>query len=410
MCAGSTGGLALDDPFNLLQVVISVESPAAPVATDAFQQAFALPPEQRCTGNDEAAADFYSFIFFSAFSFGHGVLVRYYTHNIYSKYSYDDNEKTLIVKLFFVVRLRAGVRKEASRPETARLAMRLRILRFPGDLQGGTFQYTSSDNVDFVIGNQLFYNGALDAYFGSSGGPLWWQLSGSPYIVGVNTFQTNNGLYNGGTMLTDDFFNRVIAWSNDPNVIIGTAGNDVLTGTSGSDKIQGLLGDDTILGGDGSDIIYGNQGADQIYGNLGQDTGFAGQGNDTVYGGQGNDVVYGNFDNDIVYGNFGNDFVFGGQGADRLFGGQGNDTINGNLGNDTLFGNLGADRFVFGQGAGADVVMDFSAAQGDRLDVQGQTHVTGTAADGWALITLSGGGTIEMFALTAPQISDSFFI
>ena len=192
--------------------------------------------------------------------------------------------------------------------------------------------------------------------------------------------------------------------------ISGTDGNDFLTGTSGSDTIQGLLGEDTILSGDGADLIYGNQGADLIYGNLGEDTAFAGQGNDTVFAGQSNDAVYGNLGNDIVYGNLGDDFVFGGQGEDRLFGGQGNDTINGNLGNDTVFGNLGADRFVFGQGAGADVVMDFSAAQGDRLDVQGQTHVTSTAADGWALITLSGGGTIEMVGLTPPQISDGFFV
>jgi Ca2+-binding RTX toxin-like protein len=283
---------------------------------------------------------------------------------------------------------------------------------YPGDLQGGTFQYTSSDNVDFVSGNQLFYNGALDTYFGSSGAPLWWQLSGGPYIVGVNTFQLNNGKYNGGTMLTDDFFNRVVGWENDSpnNTIIGTNGDDTLAGSSGADIIRGLFGGDIISGGDGSDLIYGNQGTDVIYGNLGQDTEYGGQGNDTVYGGQGNDVVYGNLGNDIVYGNFGNDLVFGGQDADRLFGGQGNDTINGNLGNDTLFGNLGADRFVFGQGAGADVVMDFNAAQGDRLDVQGQTHVVSTAADGWALITLSGGGTIEMVGLTPPEINDSFFI
>lgn len=192
--------------------------------------------------------------------------------------------------------------------------------------------------------------------------------------------------------------------------IIGRNGDDHIEGFAGDDTLYGGAGNDVLAGGTDNDVIYGNQGPDVIYGNLGQDTGYGGQENDAVYGGQGNDVVYGNLGNDVVYGNLGDDFFFGGQDADRLFGGQGNDTINGNLGNDTLFGNLGADWFVFGQGAGADVVMDFSAAEGDRLDVQGQAHATSTAADGWALITLSGGGTIEMVGLMAPQISDSFFV
>ena len=112
----------------------------------------------------------------------------------------------------------------------------------------------------------------------------------------------------------------------------------------------------------------------------------------------------------MVYGNFASDNLFGGQGNDTLFGGQGNDTINGNLGNDILFGNLGADRFVFGQSSGADVVMNFKFDEGDRLDVQGQTHLTSTAADGWALISLSGGGTIEMVGILPPEINDGFFV
>jgi Ca2+-binding RTX toxin-like protein len=197
---------------------------------------------------------------------------------------------------------------------------------------------------------------------------------------------------------------------NAPDIIIGRNGDDHIEGFAGDDTLLGGAGNDVLSGGTNNDVVYGNLGADVIYGNLDQDTLFGGQVNDTIYGGQGNDVVYGNLGSDIIYGNFGGDFVFGGQGEDGLFGGQGNDTINGNLGNDTQFGNLGADRFIFGQGSGADVVMDFNFAEGDRLDVQGQTHATSTAEDGWALITLSGGGTIEMFGITPSQINDSFFV
>jgi Ca2+-binding RTX toxin-like protein len=194
------------------------------------------------------------------------------------------------------------------------------------------------------------------------------------------------------------------------DIFVGRSGGDYVEGFAGNDTLLGGAGNDVLSGGTDNDLIYGNQGADVIYGNLHDDALFGGQGNDTVYGGQGNDAVYGNLDNDIVYGNFGDELVSGGQGEDRLFGGQGNDTINGNLGNDTLFGNLGADRFVFSQGSGADVVMNFSAAEGDRLDVQGQTYGISTAASGWAFITLSGGGTIEMVGITPPQMDDAFFV
>jgi V8-like Glu-specific endopeptidase len=252
---------------------------------------------------------------------------------------------------------------------------------YPTDLTGGEYQYTSSDKVDAVIGNALLYNGALDMYFGSSGGPLWWQMNGGFYIVGVNTFQTVDGLYNGGTMLTNDFFNRVVAWSNDspPNTIIaGTDGDDTLVGSSGPDIIRGLLGRDVISGGDGADLIYGNQGDDTI-----DNTPPGAAGNDTIYGGQGNDSIGapGAIGNDVIYGNFHNDTIQGGDGNDSIYGGQGNDFIveNGGATNsDRLFGNLGADTFDFSTGsqpqsgqtqATADHISDFSDAQGDRVNI-----------------------------------------
>src|SRR5215471_6190568 len=243
---------------------------------------------------------------------------------------------------------------------------------YPTDLTGGEYQYTSSDNVDAVHGNALLYNGALDMYFGSSGGPLWWQMNGGFYIVGVNTFQTTDGLYNGGTMITNDFFNRVVTWSNDSptsTIIAGTDGDDTLVGSSGPDIIRGLLGRDVISGGDGADLIYGNPGDDTI-----DNTAPGAAGNDTMFGGQGNDSIGAPSasGDDVIYGNLHNDVLQGGAGNDTVFGGQGSDTINGNLGDDILFGNLGADRFVFGQSSGADTVMNFNFGEGDRLDVQGQ--------------------------------------
>src|SRR5262249_45687887 len=268
---------------------------------------------------------------------------------------------------------------------------------YPTDLTGGEYQYISSDNVDAVHGNALLYNGALDMYFGSSGGPLWWQMNGGFYIVGVNTFQTTDGLYNGGTMLTNDLFNRVVTWSNDlptNSIIAGTDGDDTLAGSSGPDIIRGLLGRDVISGGDGADLIYGNLGDDTI-----DNTPLGAAGSDTIYGGQGNDSIGapGAIGDDLIYGNFHNDTIQGGDGNDTIYGGQGNDFIveNGGATNsDRLFGNLGADTFDFSapnpsgiSQATADHIADFSDAQNDRIHTAPLSGIRYAEAQGDSSVT-----------------------
>ena len=91
-----------------------------------------------------------------------------------------------------------------------------------------------------------------------------------------------------------------------------------------------------------------------------------------------------------------------------LYAGQGDDLLFGDLGDDVLSGDLGADRYVFGVNAGNDVVRGFSFAQGDRLVLGGQTYTLGSAADGFALLTLSGGGTVELAGLAASEFNASF--
>ncbi|RAS25529.1 immunoglobulin-like domain-containing protein, partial [Pseudomonas sp. URMO17WK12:I7] len=66
----------------------------------------------------------------------------------------------------------------------------------------------------------------------------------------------------------------------------------------------------------------------------------------------------------------GNDTLLGTDGNDIIFGGAGNDTLTGGKGNDTLTGGSGADLFVWKAGhTGNDIVTDFKASEGDRLDL-----------------------------------------
>lgn len=189
---------------------------------------------------------------------------------------------------------------------------------------------------------------------------------------------------------------------------LGLIGLTITTG-AGSHSIVGTPGGDTLTGGSDADQIAGRQGNDVIAGRQGNDTLGGGQGQDVIGGGQGDDQLRGGAGADILRGGQGNDLLFGGQGNDALFGGQGNDTLAGGMGDDTLTGGLGADRFVFGFTSGQDLITDFSGSSGDTLDLQGQTYSLGTATDGFALLSLSGGGSIQLAGLTAGQVDRTIF-
>ncbi|MFM5463939.1 VCBS domain-containing protein, partial [Aeromonas simiae] len=123
---------------------------------------------------------------------------------------------------------------------------------------------------------------------------------------------------------------------------------------------------DRLFGGAGNDILYGQGGDDELHGDAG---------NDILFGGSGNDLLAGDEGNDQLDGGSGHDTLQGGSGNDQLAGGLGNDILIGGSGDDLLHGNGGADTFVWQKGdsvAGSltrDHVVDFSRAEGDKLDL-----------------------------------------
>jgi len=188
-----------------------------------------------------------------------------------------------------------------------------------------------------------------------------------------------------------------------------------------------LPGADTVNGGDGNDIIFGDlvsfngiagEGYQAMQAFVAQQTGVdaskvttsnvhqyltehynvfdvsgANDGADTLLGGAGNDIIFGQGGDDKLYGNAGNDILLGGTGKDLLDGGDGNDILMGGKGDDTLIGGLGGDTFVWKAGdTGSDVIKDFKAAEGDRIDLrdllQGET---GSTIDNFLKITTVGG-------------------
>ena len=69
-------------------------------------------------------------------------------------------------------------------------------------------------------------------------------------------------------------------------------------------------------------------------------------------------LLVGSEDNDILQGRDGADTLLGRDGNDILEGRGGADTLNGGEGADTLFGGTGADTYVFGEGDGADTIVE----------------------------------------------------
>ncbi len=121
-----------------------------------------------------------------------------------------------------------------------------------------------------------------------------------------------------------------------------------------ANKITGTLAADTIRGQGGDDVLSGQDGDDHIFGGTGADTIDAGAGHDTVAGDDGADKL------------------MGGAGNDSLAGGGGNDSLEGAAGADTMSGGAGADVFAFRDGEitmTPDYIMDFSRAEGDRINL-----------------------------------------
>ncbi|XQP59115.1 LapA family giant adhesin [Pseudomonas fluorescens] len=157
-----------------------------------------------------------------------------------------------------------------------------------------------------------------------------------------------------------------------------------------------LPGADTISGGDGNDIIFGDlvsfsgitgEGYNALQAFVAQKTGVAVSAVTTsnvhqyvtehyadfdVSGAKdGNDTLLGGAGDDILFGQGGDDLLDGGKGNDILLGGTGNDTLIGGPGNDILIGGSGADTFVWKAGDfGNDVIKDFKASEGDRIDLK----------------------------------------
>ncbi|MEZ9913864.1 tandem-95 repeat protein [Vibrio breoganii] len=248
------------------------------------------------------------------------------------------------------------------------------------------------------------------------------------------------------TLLKFDSFGQV-----DANVDVDDLKDAILGKATSLDP-----GSDTISSGDGVDILFGDtvsfsgiegQGVSAIQQYVAEQTGafqtdveakdmfdyisanieefdqsLDSHKDDTLDGGSGNDILFGQGGNDILTGGSGDDLLLGGTGDDTLIGGMGEDIMTGGLGADT-FEWTPSDLRVFNE---TDTIIDFSIAEGDKLDLSElftdisepleldalltQLEGTITGDNTQSFITVEKGEesfTIELQGISATELTDN---
>ncbi len=301
-------------------------------------------------------------------------------------------------------------------------------------LNGADFLYggEGNDKIYAAGGDDMIWGGLGNDYLDGGTGndtAVYAELTGPAVVDLAITSAQNTGAYGFDTLVNIE--NLISGASNDTlrgnalnNSLSGQDGNDILDGRAGNDALNGGNGDDAIYGGLGNDFITtdesGLAGNDVVDGGAGIDTldyswisgatgvrldlrltaaqNTGGAGIDTVsnvenlIGSVRNDVFYGSDLANTLDGGAGNDWLEGNGGDDVLNGHTGNDLLIGGAGNDILDGGMTGDPFDLGDqlegGAGADTflfanagysvgpysrdrILDFSAADGDKLDIHG---------------------------------------
>jgi Ca2+-binding RTX toxin-like protein len=190
-------------------------------------------------------------------------------------------------------------------------------------------------------------------------------------IIGNSADNQIAGL-SGNDRLEGRLGNDTLDGGDGADILRGGDGDDELLGGADDDRMEGGNGEDALEGGSGADLLIGGQGDDTLLGDDGADTLRGRDGDDELQGGADNDRLEGGNGDDALDGGSGADVLLGGEGADMLLGGADDDVLEGGAGVDMLLGGAGADAFVFRSigDADGDTIADFSAANGDRINLR----------------------------------------
>jgi Ca2+-binding RTX toxin-like protein len=234
---------------------------------------------------------------------------------------------------------------------------------------------TLANLLDGGAGNDVLIGGAgADVLMGGEGVDTASYAAGKVgVIVNLRTGTGQGGDAEGDTLIGVEN----LIGSAGADHLLGDAGQNILDGGAGNDVLFGDAGDDLLVGGAGADVLDGGEGNDTVSyltskrgvivdlelgtGRLGDAAGDTYLSIENVIGSNAADVITGDAADNALYGLAGNDV---------LHGGAGNDVLEGGAGFDTLTGGADADVFYFSDpNSGADIITDFSAAEGDLIRI-----------------------------------------
>ncbi|TCQ29005.1 calcium-binding protein [Rhizobium sp. PP-CC-3G-465] len=221
--------------------------------------------------------------------------------------------------------------------------------------------YEGGNDIFLGTGNDLYIadiraddGKAYDVVSGGDGNDIF-QVNSEASVYkgdsGNDTFRSvgYNNSFNGGTGIDTISYELQDAYASQRGKGVDID-LDKGTATIDSDQIEVLVNIENASGTNSADDITGSADRNVLKGFGGADNLYGLEGNDGLYGGAGNDVLY------------------GGSGADDLTGGIGRDYLNGGTGADIFYFDTLIDSRV---GSGRDVIADFTASEGDLIDLSG---------------------------------------
>ena len=235
-----------------------------------------------------------------------------------------------------------------------------------------------------ALANHITGNSAANLLDGGAGADTFMGGNGNDTYVVDDAGDQVVELSGGGIDLVQSQISWVLGAQVENLLLTGTAaingtGNALanrITGNSANNLLDGGSGADTLTGGNGDDTYVVDNLGDRI-------VELAGGGTDLVQTSLSYTLV-GDVENLVLTGTStingtGSalaNYIGGNSANNRLVGNGGDDTLMGAGGRDILTGGLGADLFAYGAVTDSgvtpnrwDIIMDFSAAQGDRIDL-----------------------------------------
>ncbi len=268
----------------------------------------------------------------------------------------------------------------------------------------GSTTFVGGDGNDTVVagsGSSVVYTGGGTNLVGLDGGSATVVSEGVQDVIVGGSGSALVGVarsaiaYNGGGVMT------FVGGSERSTVVGGSGSNSVFGGAGGGLFTGGTAGRNLLVAGAGQAVLIGGGDGDVLYagGSGGTLLTAAASGNATLAAGS----------------STGANTYFAGGGTNLLAGGIGNEVFFAGSGTATIIGGRGADVFAVsnGRAGGTITVADFTAAEGDRISLQGygpnavqQAVATASASAAGSTITLSDGTRVTFQGVGSLQASN----